>query len=209
MPAAERHRVRGAQGLALRVMRGGLRRWDLRASQRPDLYLANSSAVAERIARFYGREAIVVHPPVAVTDFPHDVPRQPGRFLWVHRLVNYKRPLEVAEAFRGLPELRLTMVGVGPLERELRTALPENVDLLDCSPAPAASSTWARRTSASRSWRRSPPVHRSWPRTAEGRATSSVRDATACSSPTGATRSRSRRQCRRWPAAGGTGMTCA
>jgi glycosyltransferase involved in cell wall biosynthesis len=134
MPEAERHRVRGAKGLALRVMRGGLRRWDLRASQRPDLYLANSSAVAERIARFYGREAIVVHPPVAVTDFPHDVPRQPGRFLWVHRLVNYKRPLEVAEAFRGLPELRLTMVGVGPLERELRTALPENVDLLGWVP---------------------------------------------------------------------------
>jgi glycosyltransferase involved in cell wall biosynthesis len=134
MPQAERHRVRGPKGVALRAMRGGLRRWDLCASRRPDFYMANSSAVAERIARFYGREATVVHPPVAVTDFPRDVPRDPGRFLWVHRLVAYKRPLEVAEAFRRLPELRLTMVGVGPLERELRATLPENVDLLGWVP---------------------------------------------------------------------------
>ena len=53
---------------------------------------------------------------MAVDDFPRDVPRDPAHFLWVHRLVPYKRPLEVAEAFRELPELRLTMVGVGPLE---------------------------------------------------------------------------------------------
>jgi glycosyltransferase involved in cell wall biosynthesis len=48
----------------------------------------------------------------------------------VHRLVPYKRPLEVAEAFRELPDLRLTMVGVGPLEPQLRAALPPNVELL-------------------------------------------------------------------------------
>ena len=42
----------------------------------------------------------------------------------------YKRPLEVAEAFRGLPDLTLTMVGVGPLEERLRATLPANVELL-------------------------------------------------------------------------------
>ena len=75
-----------------------LRRQDLRASRRPDIYIANSTEVADRIKRFYGREAVVVPPPVAVEDFPRDVPRDPGCFLWVHRLVSYKRPLEVAEA---------------------------------------------------------------------------------------------------------------
>ena len=60
--------------------------------------------------------------------------RDPVHFLWVHRLVPYKRPLEVAEAFRGLPDLRLTMVGVGPLEPELRAALPPNVELLGWLP---------------------------------------------------------------------------
>jgi glycosyltransferase involved in cell wall biosynthesis len=73
---------------------------------------------------------VVVPPPVAVQDFPRDVARDPTAFLWVHRLVAYKRPLEVAEAFRELPDLRLTMVGLGPLEDELRSRLPPNVDVL-------------------------------------------------------------------------------
>ena len=107
---------------------------DHRAAQRPDVYVANSSAVAERIASFYGRESVVVPPPVAIGDFPRDVERDPAHFLWVHRLVGYKRPLEVAAAFRELPELRLTMVGVGPLEDRLRAVLPPNVELLGWVP---------------------------------------------------------------------------
>lgn len=130
MPEAERNRVSGLKGAALKALRGRLRRLDKRAAQRPDLYIANSSAVADRIKRFYGREAVIVPPPVAVDDFPRDVERDPSSFLWVHRLVAYKRPLEVAEAFRELPDLRLTMVGLGPLEAELRASLPPNVELL-------------------------------------------------------------------------------
>jgi glycosyltransferase involved in cell wall biosynthesis len=130
MPKEERGRARGVKGLALTTVRGRLRAWDLRASERPDAYVAISSAVGERIERFYGREAVVVHPPVAVGDFPRDLRRDPKRFLWVHRLVPYKRPLEVAEAFRGLPEFSLTMVGVGPLEERLQANLPGNVELL-------------------------------------------------------------------------------
>ena len=40
-------------------------RIDRRAAARPDSFVANSTAVQERIARFYGREATVVPPPVA------------------------------------------------------------------------------------------------------------------------------------------------
>jgi glycosyltransferase involved in cell wall biosynthesis len=129
MPEAERNRVGGVKGIALAALRGRLRAWDRRASARPNVYLANSTAVVDRIKRFYGRDSELVPPPVAVGDFPNDVPRDPQRFLWVHRLVPYKRPLEVAEAFRDLPDLRLTMVGVGPLEGKLRAALPPNVEL--------------------------------------------------------------------------------
>jgi glycosyltransferase involved in cell wall biosynthesis len=134
MTAAERARARGVKGVALRAYRGRLRSWDRRAAQRPDLYVANSTAVAERVARFYDRRALVVPPPVAVGDFPTGVERDPAHFLWVHRLVPYKRPLEVAAAFGELPDLRLTMVGVGPLERRLRLALPANVRLLGWLP---------------------------------------------------------------------------
>jgi glycosyltransferase involved in cell wall biosynthesis len=124
----ERGRLSGARGVALRLASGWLRRRDRAAAQRPDLLVANSTAVRERIRRFYDRDAAVVHPPVEVDELQPGGAGSRNRFLWVGRLVPYKRPLEVAEAFRGLPQ-RLTMVGIGPQEEELRTRLPENVEL--------------------------------------------------------------------------------
>ena len=88
MPEAERDRVRGVKGAALAgAARPAARAGTGAPPQRPDLYIANSTAVADRIQRFYGREAVIVPPPVAVDDFPRDVPRDPTHFLWVHRLV--------------------------------------------------------------------------------------------------------------------------
>lgn len=40
-----------------------LRREDLAGSLRPDHYVANSTAVAARIAKYYRRDARVIHPP--------------------------------------------------------------------------------------------------------------------------------------------------
>lgn len=124
----ERGRLGGARGAALKRLSGWLRRRDRAAAQRPDRLVANSTAVRERIRRFYERDADVVHPPVELTDLRPAPGKERGSFLWVGRLVPYKRPLEVAEAFRGLPH-RLTMVGIGPQEAELREQLPPNVEL--------------------------------------------------------------------------------
>jgi glycosyltransferase involved in cell wall biosynthesis len=114
--------------LGLRLFRRRLRRSDLEASRRPDAFAANSTAVRDRIRRFYGRDAEIIHPPVEVDEFDASADKDDGHFLWVQRLVSYKRPELVAEAFRGLP-YRLTMVGIGPLERHLRQSLPPNVEL--------------------------------------------------------------------------------
>ncbi len=111
----------------LRLLARRMRAADRRASRLPDVYVANSTAVQERIQRFYGRDSTVVHPPVDTAAIAPGPERRSG-FLWVHRLVPYKQPLLVAESFRGL-DSRLTMVGVGPLEGELRASLPENVEL--------------------------------------------------------------------------------
>jgi glycosyltransferase involved in cell wall biosynthesis len=124
----ERGRLSGARGAVLRRLSGWLRRRDHAAAQRPDRLVANSSAVRDRIRRFYERDADVVHPPVEVSELRPAANGERKRFLWVGRLVPYKRPLEVAEAFRGLPH-ELTMVGIGPQEAELREQLPENVEL--------------------------------------------------------------------------------
>jgi glycosyltransferase involved in cell wall biosynthesis len=130
-PEVDGHRV-GAPSFALRVAGPGLRRADRAAAARPDVFVANSNAVRDRIQRFYGRDAVVVHPPVNVDEFEPSVAKDPGQFLWAGRLVPYKRPDLVIQAFRGLP-YRLVMVGVGPLERQLRRNLPENVRLLGWS----------------------------------------------------------------------------
>jgi glycosyltransferase involved in cell wall biosynthesis len=114
--------------LGLRIFRSHLRRTDLEASRRPDAFAANSTAVRDRIRRFYGRDAEIIHPPVDVGEFDATAQKEAGHFLWVQRLVSYKRPELVAEAFRELP-YRLTMVGIGPLERRLRESLPPNVEL--------------------------------------------------------------------------------
>ncbi|HXV06105.1 MAG TPA: glycosyltransferase [Solirubrobacterales bacterium] len=128
MGETERERLPGARGAALRMLSGRLRRRDRAAAQLPDRLVANSTAVRDRIRRFYDRDADVVHPPVEVNELR---PRPDGtrkRFLWVGRLVPYKRPLLVAEAFRNLPH-QLTMVGIGPQEAELHERLPGNVEL--------------------------------------------------------------------------------
>jgi glycosyltransferase involved in cell wall biosynthesis len=129
LPEVEQGRVKGLRAVALRILRGRLRKIDRVASAHPDAYLAISEAVRDRIRHFYGRDAAVVHPPVNVEEFDPTQEKDPERFLWVHRLVSYKHPELVVEAFRDLP-YRLTMVGVGPLEHRLRRNLPPNVELL-------------------------------------------------------------------------------
>jgi glycosyltransferase involved in cell wall biosynthesis len=128
LAGTDRDRLSGPRGMALGLVSLWLRRRDRDAAQRPDRFVANSSAVRDRIRRFYGRDAEVVHPPVEVGDLRPRRDGEPGRFLWVGRLVPYKRPELVAEAFRGLSH-ELTMVGIGPIEQSLRARLPDNVEL--------------------------------------------------------------------------------
>jgi glycosyltransferase involved in cell wall biosynthesis len=90
-----------------------IRSWDLEVSQRVDHYIANSRLTEERLAEFYGREAIdVIHPPVNVDRFTPS--EEPGDyFLVVGELVRHKRTeLALAGAKRaGVP---IKVVGEGP-----------------------------------------------------------------------------------------------
>jgi glycosyltransferase involved in cell wall biosynthesis len=128
MPETDERQVGRLGGMVFDRFRAWLRKVDREAAQRPDLYLAISTAVQERIRRFYGRESIVVGAPVDVDDITSSNSKDEAMFLWAHRLVSYKRPEIVMEAFRNLP-YRLIMVGIGPLEQILRQHLPPNVEL--------------------------------------------------------------------------------
>jgi glycosyltransferase involved in cell wall biosynthesis len=106
-----------------------LRAWDVATARRPTRYLANSSAVAARIALHYGREATVCHPPVDVAFFTPPAPEAPrGDFLLaVGALVPYKRFETAIAAARRLGR-RLVLVGAGP-ERVRLEALADGADV--------------------------------------------------------------------------------
>jgi glycosyltransferase involved in cell wall biosynthesis len=128
IPETDERQLGRVGGFAFGRFRAWLRKIDREAAQRPDLYLAISTAVQDRIRRFYGRDSVVVGAPVDVDDIKPTEMKDESMFLWVHRLVPYKRPDVVIEAFRDLP-YSLTMVGVGPLEQTVRARLPSNVEL--------------------------------------------------------------------------------
>jgi glycosyltransferase involved in cell wall biosynthesis len=118
----EGEEVGRAMRLALPPLLAQLRRADLAGAAGPDVFVANSRHVAERIERYYGRSAEIVHPPVDVDHFL-TVERQPTseNYLIFGRVVPYKRvdlavaactrlgrPLKVAGAGRALDAVRAT-----------------------------------------------------------------------------------------------------
>jgi glycosyltransferase involved in cell wall biosynthesis len=104
-----------------------IRIWDRVSSTRPDVLIANSQFVAERIQKYYHRNAEVIHPPVDVERFCKEALPRPVLelyFLMVGRLIAYKRHDIAIEAFNelGLP---LKIIGRGPeLERLKKIAGP-------------------------------------------------------------------------------------
>jgi len=117
-------------GTALRglkkTMIGRLRDWDRATAGRPTRYLANSSAVLDRIRRHYGREATVCHPPVDVEFFHGPGPGRNDFLLAVGSLVPYKR-WDLAIRASGRLHRPLVLVGRGPEERRLRALASSSV----------------------------------------------------------------------------------
>lgn len=91
----------------------GLRVWDQVSAQRVDHFIANSPVVAERIRKYYRREAAYIPPPVDASRFMFDPATQPeDYFLVVSRLIPYKRVDLVIEACNRL-QLPLVVIGKG------------------------------------------------------------------------------------------------
>lgn len=86
-----------------------LRRWDYRAAQRVDHFIAISREIQSRIRRYYDRESVIIHPPVE-TDRFHPSAVQEEYYLIVSRLVPYKR---IDVAIRAFNQLGLPLVIAG------------------------------------------------------------------------------------------------
>jgi glycosyltransferase involved in cell wall biosynthesis len=105
--------------LALPRVLSHLRKRDLAGAASPDVFVANSRHVAERIARYYGRQAAIVHPPVDVEHYLALERSGSDAYLVFGRVVPYKRVdlavaacerlgrhLQVAGDGRALPAVR-------------------------------------------------------------------------------------------------------
>jgi glycosyltransferase involved in cell wall biosynthesis len=117
---------RGA-GPVLRAARAVLGPGDRRRARRPDLFVANSTAVRARIRRVYGRDAHVVHPPVDLDRSTAALGTPTGDYHLVFgRLVPYKRIDLAVAAFAelGWP---LVVAGSGRQAEELAASAPPNV----------------------------------------------------------------------------------
>jgi glycosyltransferase involved in cell wall biosynthesis len=107
---AARESMGKAVDLVLRPWLGPLRRWDYAAAQRVDHFIAISREIQERIRRYYGRESVVIYPPVDVQRC-HSAGEPLGDyFLAGGRLIPYKR---TDLAVRACSELGLTLVVFG------------------------------------------------------------------------------------------------
>lgn len=116
----EREQLGGLARRVLPFMITNLRIWDQTSAMRVDHFIANSPVVAERIAKYYRREAVVIPPPVEAQRFPFDPATQPeDYFLIVSRLIPYKRIDLAIEACNRL-QLPLVIIGSGRDEARLR-----------------------------------------------------------------------------------------
>jgi glycosyltransferase involved in cell wall biosynthesis len=120
----------GVKGAAAVAMLEGMRRWDLANTSGVKAFATLSDFIAERITRAYGRESVVIYPPVD-TDFftPGTEPREEF-YVTASRFVQYKRVDMIAAAFRAVADRRLVVIGDGPDAAKVRSAAGHNVELV-------------------------------------------------------------------------------
>lgn len=129
-----RERFGGLTRSALPLALWGLRKWDLRAAQQPNFYIANSELVAERIRKIYGRDATVIPPPIDVDRFqPANEDEVDDYYLVLSRLVSYKRIDLAIEACKRLGR-RLVIIGDGPDRARLEKLAGPRTEFLGRQP---------------------------------------------------------------------------
>jgi len=104
--------------LALRLLVEPLRRWDYNAAQKPDLFIANSKHTKSQIKKYYGRDSVVIHPPVDIERFKPQGKKMRNGFLAAGRQTPYKRIDLAVEACTRL-NVPLTVIGNGPEHNRL------------------------------------------------------------------------------------------
>jgi glycosyltransferase involved in cell wall biosynthesis len=116
--------------LGLRLLAAPLRRWDLRAAKRPDVMIANSTHIQKEIKKYYGRDSVVIFPPIDLDRFGSEpfVKKRKG-FLIAGRQTPYKRIDLAVQACTKL-NVPLTVIGRGPDHSRLVTLAGPSIRFL-------------------------------------------------------------------------------
>ena len=114
-----------------------LRMWDHNSSTRVDYYIANSKNTANKIKKYYRRDAKVIYPPVDTRcqmiddrcQILGNVQNKGEYFLIVSQLAPYKRIDLAVSAFNKL-SLPLIIIGDGPERKKLQKIAKNNIQFL-------------------------------------------------------------------------------
>ncbi len=106
--------------VGLRLLVRPLRSWDYKAAQKPDFFIANSRHIQSEIKEFYGRNSVVIHPPINIKRFQasHGSKSPRSGFVTASRQVPQKRFDLIIKACNEL-QLPLTVIGRGPEHNNL------------------------------------------------------------------------------------------
>jgi glycosyltransferase involved in cell wall biosynthesis len=114
--------------LGARAMQPFLKRWDRAAGQKPDVVVAISSAVRDRIRRHWGRDAEVIHPPVEVDGIRLSA-TDDGYLIIASRMLAYRR-IDLAIAACTRLGRELIVLGDGPERARLERMAGPSVRFL-------------------------------------------------------------------------------
>lgn len=106
-----------------------IRLWDSRTPAGVDHFIAISEFIRRRIRKAYGRDSAVIYPPVAIDRFNPGGTKEEF-YVTASRMVPYKRIPMIVEAFAGMPDKRLVVIGDGPDMEAAKKAAGPNVEIL-------------------------------------------------------------------------------
>ena len=104
-----------------------LRRFDVKSAQRSDYLITNSHFVQEWTKQKYGRDSVVIHPPVDIEGYELCEQKE-SYYIFISRLVPYKRIDIMIKAFNRMQERHLVIVGDGSDAKRLQKMASSNIE---------------------------------------------------------------------------------
>lgn len=120
---------KGIKGMVAKSVLHYMRMWDYRTSNSVDQFLANSAFIGNRVKKVYQRSAKVIYPPVDVSAFTLRKEKE-DFYLTASRMVPYKKMDLIVNAFAGMPDKQLYVIGDGPDMDKIKQKATANITLL-------------------------------------------------------------------------------